>query len=239
MSFYIVLLVVSLAASVTVVVRKLTIAAAVTGVAVAMCIFAGASYTGLIMLAAFFILGTVATTFKIQQKENVALAETNKGKRNAAQVLANAGVAAIIGIGAWMYPQWQTLCSLMIAASFSSATADTLSSELGNIFGKRFYNILSFKKDTRGLNGVISLEGTLCGLAGSVIIAAIYSLGNGFDFRFLIVVISGTAGNLFDSLLGATLERRGAIKNDAVNFLNTFMAAITGGLLYYFTILSF
>ena len=32
-------------------------------------------------------------------------------------------------------------------------------------------------------------------------------------------------GLLFDSLLGATLERRGWINNDAVNFLSTGSAA--------------
>ncbi len=232
MYFYIVLLIVLLAAVLTVVFRKLTIAAAVIGVAMAMCIFVGASYTGLIMLASFFVLATVATTFGIQQKQKLGFAESNRGKRNAAQVLANGGIAAILGLSVWIFPQYYLLFSLMIAASFSSATADTLSSELGNVFGKNFYNIVSFKKDIRGLNGVISQEGTLYGLAGSIIIAAIYALGNGFDFRFLIVVIAGTIGNFFDSVLGATLENNGAISNNSVNFLNTLLAALFGGCLY-------
>jgi uncharacterized membrane protein len=36
----------------------------------------------------------------------------------------------------------------------------------------------------------------------------------------------GVFGLFFDSLLGATLERRGWINNDAVNFLSTASAAI-------------
>jgi uncharacterized membrane protein len=36
----------------------------------------------------------------------------------------------------------------------------------------------------------------------------------------------GVFGLLFDSLLGATLERRGWINNDAVNFLSTASSAI-------------
>jgi uncharacterized membrane protein len=36
---------------------------------------------------------------------------------------------------------------------------------------------------------------------------------------------SGVFGLLFDSLLGATLERRGWLNNDAVNFLSTAGAA--------------
>ena len=36
----------------------------------------------------------------------------------------------------------------------------------------------------------------------------------------------GVFGLLFDSLLGATLERRGWINNDTVNFLSTASAAV-------------
>ena len=36
---------------------------------------------------------------------------------------------------------------------------------------------------------------------------------------------AGVFGLFFDSLLGATLERRGWINNDAVNFLSTASAA--------------
>ena len=40
-----------------------------------------------------------------------------------------------------------------------------------------------------------------------------------------VIIIAGTIGNIADSLLGATLEKKQAIKNDAVNFLNTSVAA--------------
>jgi uncharacterized membrane protein len=36
----------------------------------------------------------------------------------------------------------------------------------------------------------------------------------------------GVFGLLFDSLLGAILERRGWLNNDAVNFLSTLSAAL-------------
>ncbi len=36
---------------------------------------------------------------------------------------------------------------------------------------------------------------------------------------------AATFGNLVDSILGATLERKGHLSNNAVNFLNTFAAA--------------
>jgi uncharacterized membrane protein len=47
------------------------------------------------------------------------------------------------------------------------------------------------------------------------------------------IIIAGTAGNLSDSVLGALLERKNIIGNNAVNFLNTFIAALVA-LLFYF-----
>jgi uncharacterized membrane protein len=47
------------------------------------------------------------------------------------------------------------------------------------------------------------------------------------------IVVAGFAGNLADSILGASLERKGWLKNDQVNFLNTLIAAIIGLLGYW------
>jgi uncharacterized protein (TIGR00297 family) len=209
--------------------EKLTLPAALTGGSIAVLIFLGAGYTGLFMLAAFFVLGTIATVWKKKEKQQFKPA-TDHTKRNAGQVLANGGVAAIIGIMICFMPAQIELLRIMMAASLASAMADTLSSEFGMIYGRRFYNIVTFKKDERGLDGVISLEGTVIGIAGSVIIAIIYALGFGWNNSFLIILVAGTIGNLSDSVLGALLERRHYLDNDDVNFLNTLIAALAAGL---------
>lgn len=205
--------------------KKLTATAGLTGFITGLLVFAGAAYTGISMVAAFFLLGTSATSWGIRYKQGLGLAEKNKGKRTAGQVIANAGVAAILGLLAAAIPEYAELFRLMMAASLASATADTLSSELGNIYGKKFYNIITFKNDRRGLDGVVSIEGTLTGIAGSICIAIVYAIGFGLNSSFLLIVIAGTTGNLFDSFLGATLERKNYVGNNAVNFLNTAIAA--------------
>lgn len=210
---------------------KLTPIGALTGGVVAVLIYMGTGYIGIAMLAMFFLLSTLATSHK--KKEKKKLTREYSQKRDARQVLANGGLTAVLGLLAFILPGNAVLATILMAAAFASATADTLSSEMGTVYGKRFYNIISFKPDEKGRDGVISLEGTLIGLVGSIIIAVIFALNFGLNSVFISIIIAGTIGNLVDSLLGATLERRGFMGNNEINFLNTLFAVITCSILIF------
>ena len=208
--------------------NKLTTGGAVSGGVIATIILYGTGAMNVVLLAVYFILATVATTWKNKKKKPFKPQST---RRDAWQVIANGGLAGLFGLAAVLFPQHLSLLILLMAASLSSAIADTLSSELGTLYGKKFVNILTWKKDKKGLDGVISLEGTLFGLAGSLILAILYSWVSGWTLYSTIIVIAGTAGNLMDSVLGAALERKGFIGNNLVNFLNTLTAALFAFLL--------
>ncbi|GAA4316352.1 DUF92 domain-containing protein [Mucilaginibacter gynuensis] len=204
--------------------RKLTLTAAITGGLVSILIYICAAFTGIAIITTFFLAGTLATLWQRELKQSINAAEANGGRRTAGQVLANAGVAGLTGIATLIYPDFREVFQLMLAASFASAMADTLASELGMLYGRRFFNILTLKADIRGENGVISIEGLLIGVAGSSIIALIYAIGFGWSWAILKIIIAGTIGNVTDSVLGASLERRNLIGNNTVNFLNTLIA---------------
>jgi uncharacterized protein (TIGR00297 family) len=208
--------------------KKLTIPASLVAGIVGILIFTGAGYTGIIMLGSFFITGILATAHKKQLK---AVAGVHPQERTVGQVLANGGVAAGIATLAIFDPEHASIYIIMLAGSLASATADTLSSELGMVYGKNFYNILNFRREQKGLDGVISMEGTLIGAAGALIIAAIYAIAYGADLHCLIIAVAGILGNVSDSVLGAALERKRYIGNDVVNFLNTLFAALVALLL--------
>ena len=226
--------------------RKLTPSAAAAGALCGWAVYMGDGFQGLALLALFFALGTAATSWKKTEKLGIRGAAAHQSTRRTSQVIANGGVAAIAGLLTLFFPAHRQLFSLMLAASLSSATADTLSSELGMVYGRRFFNVLTLKTDERGLDGVISLEGLFLGIIGSTLIATVFLIvpappaavfaivpppagqhtpivSNGH--AFLILVVAGTLGNLADSLLGALFERRGLLNNDLVNFLNTLIAA--------------
>jgi uncharacterized protein (TIGR00297 family) len=200
----------------------LTVPAALTGALVGWIVYAGGGFTGLAMMTAFFILGTAATS----------LHATHQPARTTGQVLANAGVAGIASGLSLLIKDHPTLFRIMMAGSFASAAADTLSSELGMVYGRRFFNIMTGRPDEKGLDGVVSIEGLLIGTAAAGIIAVVFSIGQGHNTRILLIItLSGTFGNWVDSALGAIFERKGQLSNNMVNFLNTLAAALLAGLL--------
>ena len=86
--------------------------------------------------------------------------------------------------------------------------------------------ITSFKAVDPGRDGAISLAGSLAGVVAAAIVAyaGMCALGGGWSL-FTVSCAGAVFGLFFDSLLGATLERRGWVNNDAVNFLSTGSAA--------------
>ncbi|HVS95737.1 MAG TPA: DUF92 domain-containing protein [Puia sp.] len=207
--------------------RKLTRSAATTGAILGAFTYFGAGFMGLSLLIMFFLAGTAATSWRKKDKLGIGGSAAHQTTRHAGQVFANGGVAALLGAVAIAMPLHHRLLDLMIASAMSSAMADTLSSELGIVYGRRCFNILTWKKDRRGLDGVVSIEGLLFGLAGSALIAVLYYLFTADRLYALVVICAaGTFGNLADSILGALFERRGLLSNDLVNLLNTLLAAI-------------
>src|SRR5688572_29367331 len=100
-SYWPVLLLLITAMILAVVLRKLTISAAGAGGIIGFLVFLGCCYTGIAMMAAFFIIGSAATSWKAGIKENLGIAEQNKGRRKVGQVIANSGVAGILGLLIW------------------------------------------------------------------------------------------------------------------------------------------
>src|SRR3569833_1050241 len=84
---------------------KLTPGGGVAGCVVGLSVFAGCGYIGLAILAAFFILGTLATSWRKKEKQLFKSRYDQSTRRNAGQVLANGGVVAAIGLLAVLMQQ--------------------------------------------------------------------------------------------------------------------------------------
>ena len=179
--------------------------------------------TAMPALLTVFILTFAATRFGRRRKEQMGLAEPKTGRR-AAQVLANLGVAGLCA--GYASPILFAAC----LAALAEAAADTVSSETGQAFRGKTLLITTLHEVPAGTNGGISLIGTTLGAAAAGALVLVSGVSGPLHWEAgLIVLVAGFAGLLFDSLLGATVERKGWLGNDLVNFSSTLFAALVAG----------
>ena len=181
---------------------------------------------GYALLAAFYILGSGATRLGPVRERSRGLAQADSGRRSARNVIANAGVAVAWAVVALLTP-FRDAAVPACAAALAAATGDTLASELGQLVGGRTRLITDLSPVEPGTEGGVSLWGSLAGLGGSVTIAALGGwLGLYAGAVVPAVALAGVLGIFADSLLGATLERRGLLDNEGVNFAATLAASL-------------
>lgn len=197
-------------------------------------------------LLAMILLTYFATRFGHRSKAELGAAESRRG-RNAAQVTANLGVAGLAGAAAlairqanpgliasslasWpshSSPRWAAVCAAMLTAALAEAAADTLSSEIGQVLGESPLLVTTRSCVAPGTDGGMSLPGTVAGVTGAIVVVLVAAPTLRLSLRAgAACAVGAIAGMFFDSLLGATAERKGLLNNDAVNFLSTLAAAL-------------
>ena len=228
--------------------RAATVGGAVSGGAVCLLLVYGSGWmsepvwrSGLVPLAALFALTFLGTRAGRAKKARAGLAEARQG-RNAAQVLANLFAAALcvspavawllrrhgqVGGALGFVDLWVAAAMETAAlAALAEATADTVSSEVGQAFGGRPVLVTAMRRVEPGTDGAVSLVGTLSGVLGGAVVAALGCWAMHLGVYGAVVAWGcGVLGFVADTVLGATVERRGWLGNDLVNFASTLVAA--------------
>jgi uncharacterized protein (TIGR00297 family) len=207
--------------------KAATRSGAVCGFLLGTAIYLGYGYKSFFLLFAFVLLGSAATRLGFAKKAARGVAEQRGGARSWREALANIVAAAFFAILV-ITTHHEAAFLIALVAALAEAAGDTVSSEIGQWASDRAYLITTFKLVPAGEDGGISLPGTVAGFAASAIIMGL-SLGLGLcgPYRFAgpaIALGAAGVGNLFDSLLGATIQRRGLLTNGMVNFAGTSVA---------------
>jgi uncharacterized protein (TIGR00297 family) len=203
-------------------------AGALSAVVIGTAITAGLGLQGLALMIAFFVLGTAATKLGYRTKAARGIAQEKGGARGWQNAWANGGVPAALAVLAGMAPPGpRDVLAIAYAASVATAAADTCSSEIGKAFGRRTFLITTLRPVAPGTEGAISLEGTLAGFAGALVVGATGVATGLFGWpAAVLVAVAGLAGSLAESVLGTVAERRGWMGNDLLNATNTAIGAL-------------
>ncbi|MEM9163181.1 MAG: TIGR00297 family protein [Cyanobacteria bacterium P01_F01_bin.4] len=183
---------------------------------------------------AYFAVGTAVTKVGFAQKEAAGIAEARGGVRGPGNVWGSALVAAVCallvlvvtltGNGASAWIGWLVLG---LVASLATKLSDTSATEIGKAYGQRTFLITTLKPVPRGTEGAVSLEGTLAGAVGSILLATFaWGIGLIAPVGILICAIAAFIATNIESLIGATIEGKiPGLTHDVVNIINTLIGA--------------
>ncbi len=202
--------------------RGVTLSGSLAGALACFLLFAGGGPWAFAALATLFAMTWATTRLGYRRKLALGLAERREG-RNAGQVLANLAVPALASafFGFTSNRVWM----VAVVAALAEAATDTVASEIGQYRGSSPRMITSWQRVPTGTDGAITLVGSGAGLAAGAVIVAVAAAGRLVPAAQLwIPLVAGFGGMLIDSVLGATVQRRGWISNQGVNLFSTLAA---------------
>jgi uncharacterized protein (TIGR00297 family) len=154
--------------------RALTTGGAIAAFVVGTLTFGAGTLGTALVLLAFFLTSTLLSRAGKARKRKLVDSGKN-GPRDAAQVLANGGVATIC-IVVWILADRGNATSpwfIAFAAAYAAATADTWGTEIGTLAAEAPRSILSRRPVAAGISGGVTSAGTAAEIAGAVLIAVL------------------------------------------------------------------
>jgi uncharacterized protein (TIGR00297 family) len=188
-------------------------------------LFGGPSWFALLL--AFYLLGGGFTRYGYAYKRKLGIAQSRGGVRGYKNVYSNSLVPLAMAISHGVYGS--DLFVLAFIGAVATANGDTLASEIGQTSRVKPRMITTMEVTDTGVDGGVTPLGEAAALAGAIIIGLLAAAtGMSGGYGILAGTVAGFLGTNFDSLLGATLQRKGYLTNNGVNLLATMFGAIIG-----------
>jgi uncharacterized protein (TIGR00297 family) len=175
-------------------------------------ILLGGGWRWFVIVATFFVLGVAFTWYRYEYKKSIGSAQEKGGTRNWPNILANGGVAALLGLGEFL--GGGLVFSVLYVGAVSAAASDTVATELG-LLNRSPPRLITDPKTpvSPGTSGGVSPMGIVGTLLASTLIgavAAFLGVAQGIQPAYIVAVSvsGGMIGSLMDSFAGATFQRK-------------------------------
>ena len=175
-------------------------------------ILLGGGWRWFVIVATFFVLGVGLTWYRYDYKKSIGSAQEKGGTRNWPNILANGGVAALLGMGEFL--GGGLVFSVLYVGAVSAAASDTVATELGLLNRSPPRLITDLRKAVSpGTSGGVSpmgMTGAILASAVIGIVAAMLGVASGLRAPYVVAVAisGGLVGSLADSVAGATFQRK-------------------------------
>lgn len=191
-----------------------------------------------LLLLTFYLLGGGFTNYKYGYKQSLGIAQGKGGARGYKNVFSNSLVAIVASIGYTIFPHAANIFLYIYLGSVATATGDTLASEIGTTYKGKPRMITTLKEVEPGVDGGVSSLGEIAAIFGSMVIAlfallvGVIEIDQYYLLGMSIITISGFVGTNIDSLLGATMQKRGILSNNGVNLAATIAGGVVAGVMW-------
>lgn len=193
--------------------RSLNRSGAVGAVASGTSIFATGGWSWGMALVYFFVSSSLLSHYRKRDKAGAAADKFSKGsKRDLGQVAANGGLATLFAIiyGLARSPRTRSMAQAGFTGALATANADTWATELGVLSASKPRLITSGRPVEPGTSGGITALGIAASSLGAYSLGLFYRICQRLRRSSapapLVALISGLAGSLCDSVLGATVQ---------------------------------
>jgi uncharacterized protein (TIGR00297 family) len=175
-------------------------------------ILLGGGLAWFVIVATFFVLGVGFTWYRYEFKKSIGSAQEKGGTRDWPNILANGGVASILGLGELL--GGGLAFAVLYIGAVSAAASDTVATELG-LLNKSPPRLITDLRESvaPGTSGGVSLTGfggTLLASTLIGVVAAALGVATGLMPAYVVAVsvAGGVVGSVADSLAGATFQRK-------------------------------
>lgn len=213
--------------------RSLNASGAIAGAIVLSLSFLSGFRYGALILGFFFSSSKLTKIGARVKKEMEGGDYKHGGQRNWLQVLVNSSIATVLSLLVAYHTNWEDKCldstrfplvtGLLggILGHYACCNGDTWSSEVGVLSASQPRLITTMRIVQRGVNGAVTLSGTLASAGGGALIGLIFALvglvtakceGSLAYKQWLALPVgafAGLFGSVCDSLLGATMQYSG------------------------------
>ncbi len=202
-----------------------------SGILMGLLIVSFTDFRWFLIMLLFFILGGAFTKYKYGYKRAIGIAEGGGGARGYKNVFGNGLAALVFAIAFGIIGNRLILVAYLGAVA--TATGDTLASEIGQTYKKLPRLITDLTKVPHGTDGGVTILGEFAALGGAAVVSiASILLGVGSLGTLIPTILGGFFGANFDSILGATFERKHYLTNSSVNFFATVAGAIASVIIF-------